>query len=154
MIVGKVMKTRVISISDAATLDEAVRAFVEQRVGTLPVLSPGGELVGVLDMQDVLALVLPPFVQIVSDFDFVHDFGPVEFAEMDEAMRKRPVREVMGEPHSVEQQSGLLRAYAYMRQHDLENLPVTDDRGRLVGIASRADIGRGFLRSWMEHHGV
>ena len=154
MIISKVMKTKVVSISDTATLEDAVRVFVEQRVGTLPVLSPGGELVGVLDMQDVLALVLPPFVQMVSDFDFVHDFGPVEFAEMDDAMRRRPVSKVMGKPHAVEQESGLLRAYAYMRQHGLENLPVTDDRGRLAGIASRVDIGRGFLRSWMEHHAV
>ena len=154
MIISKVMKTKVVSISDTATLEDAVRVFVEQRVGTLPVLSPGGELVGVLDMQDVLALVLPPFVQMVSDFDFVHDFGPVEFAEMDDAMRRRPVGEVMGKPHAVEQESGLLRAYAYMRQHGLEDLPVSDDRGRLVGIASRVDIGCGFLRSWMEHHGV
>ncbi len=56
MTVSKVMKTRVITIPETATLEEAVRSFVENRVGTLPVLAADGELVGVLDMQDVLAL--------------------------------------------------------------------------------------------------
>ena len=154
MTTSMVMKTKVISIPEAATLEDAVRSFVENRVGTLPVVSAEGELVGVLDMQDVLSLVLPPFVRLVSDYDFVHDFGPVEFAEMDDAMRARPVTQVMAEPHAVEQESGLLRAYAFMNQHGLENVPVTDDSGKLVGIASRVDIGVGFLRTWMEHHGV
>jgi len=154
MIVHKVMKTRVVSISATATLEDAVRTFVETRVGTLPVLGSAGELLGVLDLQDVLALVLPPFVNLVSDFDFVHDFGPIEFAEMDPATRARPISEVMAEPHAVEQDSGLLRAYAFMRQHGLENVPVTDKDGRLVGIASLVDIGVGFLRSWLDHHGV
>ncbi len=56
MTVSKAMKTRVITIPETATLEEAVRSFVENRVGTLPVLAADGELVGVLDMQDVLAL--------------------------------------------------------------------------------------------------
>ncbi|MCJ7513651.1 MAG: CBS domain-containing protein [Anaerolineales bacterium] len=153
MIVSTVMKTRVITIPEAARLGDAVRSFVEHRVGTLPVLAPNGKLVGTLDMQDVLSLVMPPFVQLVSDFDFVHDFGPVEFAEMDDATRARPVTEIMTAPHAIEESSGLLRAYAYMRQHDLGNVLVTDSEGRLVGIASRVDVGVGFLCSWMDLQG-
>lgn len=83
----------------------------------------------------------------------MHDFGPVEFTAMDDATRARPVTQMMTEPLSVEQESGLLRAYGNMRQHGLENVLVTDPRGRLVGIASHVDIGVGFLRSWMEQQG-
>lgn len=122
-------------------------------MGTLPVPGAGGELLGVLDLQDVLALVRPAFVKLVSDFDFVHDFGPIELAQMDPATRARPVSEVMPEPHAVEEDSGLLRAYAFMRQHGLENVAVTDRSGKLVGIASQVDIGVGFLRTWLERSG-
>ncbi len=153
MIVGAVMKTQVISIPHDALLEEAVRSFVQHRVGTLPVLAADGKLLGMLDLQAVLNLVLPPFVRLVSDFDFVHDFGPVEFSEMDDAMRARKVSELMQPSHAIEESSGLLRAYAYMLQHDLGNVLVTDSEGRLVGIASRVDVGVGFLRSWMDHQG-
>lgn len=60
MTVSKVMKPRVISIPDTATLEDVVRSFVENRVGTLPVLAAKDELVGMLDMQAVLSLVMPP----------------------------------------------------------------------------------------------
>jgi CBS-domain-containing membrane protein len=35
-----------------------------------------------------------------------------------------------------------------MRQHDLRDLPVVDEEGHLVGLASWVDVGVAFLESW------
>ena len=149
MIVGNVMKTRVISVGEHARLEEAVRLLVNHRIGTLPVLSDKGVVLGILNLQDVLSLALPDFVDMVQNYDFVHNFGSFELADMDEATRNMKVTDLMDPPTAIESDSGLLRTYAFMRQHELRDVPVTDSEGRLLGIASRVDVGVGFLRSWL-----
>ena len=54
----------------------------------------------------------------------------------------------MRPPISVEQTCGLLRASALLRHHDLLDLPIVTPDGRLVGIASRVDIGAALLAGW------
>jgi CBS domain-containing protein len=49
---------------------------------------------------------------------------------------------------TVEEDCGLLRAYALMIQHEMHDLPVVRDDGTLVGIASRVDIGTAILAGW------
>ena len=49
---------------------------------------------------------------------------------------------------TVEENCGMLRAYALMVKHNLHDLPVVDTDGALVGIASRVDIGAAILSNW------
>jgi CBS domain-containing protein len=49
---------------------------------------------------------------------------------------------------TVHEDSGLLRAYALMLQQNLHDMPVVSEDGRLVGIASRVDIGTAILSTW------
>ena len=51
----------------------------------------------------------------------------------------------MREPVSVEETTGLLRAYTMMLKHEMHDLPVINPDGTLVGIASRVDIGTSIL---------
>jgi CBS-domain-containing membrane protein len=142
------MKRNVVSISDNATINQAAARFATRHIGTLPVVESAGCLIGVLQLRDLLALVMPDFVRLVEDFDFVHDFGAVEIQQPSPEMMMRPVREVMQPPIAVEEICGLLRAYSIMRKHDLHDLPVTSADGCLVGIASRVDIGAILLSNW------
>jgi CBS domain-containing protein len=41
-----------------------------------------------------------------------------------------------------------MRAYALMIQHGLHDLLIVAADGKLVGIASRVDVGRAILASW------
>jgi CBS domain-containing protein len=49
---------------------------------------------------------------------------------------------------TVEEDCGLLRAYALMLQHNLHDMPVVSRDGRLAGITSRVDIGVAILSTW------
>ena len=46
------------------------------------------------------------------------------------------------------QDCGLLRAYALMVQHNVHDILVVSPEGKLVGIASRVDVGRAILTAW------
>ena len=86
----------------------------------------------------------------VEFFDHLDDFGAMEDLEPTQEQFNRPITEVMEEPVSVEDDSGLVRAFSFIIKHDLLDLPIVDRNGQIVGIASRVDIGRALLPVWCE----
>lgn len=146
--ISECMKRKVFSIPASARISEAVMLFTRNHVGTLPVIDSQGRLVGTLQLRDVLELVMPDFVRLVEDFDFVGDFGAVELRKPPPKDLDKPVTEVMQAPVSVEQSCGMLRAFSVLHHEQLLDLPVVDSDGRLVGIASRVDLGISLMRSW------
>jgi len=147
MQISDVMKREVISIDQGASLGQALDMLTRHRIGVLPIIDRDGKLVGALRLRSILELVLPAFVDLVENYDFVEDFGAWERSAIGEERRRAPVADLMDPPLSVTADSGLLRAHAFMRQHDLHDLPVVDDEGRLIGLASWVDVGIAFLES-------
>ena len=147
--IGQSMKHKVISISVLATITEATALFVDEHIGTLPVVDGDGKLVGILHIRDLLELVMPSFIGLVEDFDFVRgDFSVFETLRPSPEEANQPASSIMDPPMSVRSGSGLLRAFAIMNSHHLYDLPVVDDDDRLVGLASRVDIGTALLAGW------
>ena len=148
MKIGDIMKREVVSITPAASIAQAAKLFIQRHVGTLPVVDESRHPIGMLLLADVLSLVMPDFVRLVDDFDFVHDFGALESRKPSLEALTHAVSQVMQPPIRVEENSGLLRAFALLRQHGLHDLPVVSARGELVGIVSRVDIGSALLVDW------
>jgi len=143
------MKRNVVFVHAKTTIREAAAAVVKQHVGLLPVVDQDSRLIGEVGMQDLLTLELPDFVNLIADVDFVRNFGAVETTRPEPALLEQPVTKLMQPAFSVEEECGLLRAYALMVKHNLLDLPVTSRDGRLVGLASRVDLGAAILNGWM-----
>ncbi|MGD8456199.1 MAG: CBS domain-containing protein [Anaerolineales bacterium] len=143
------MKKDVFTIHQDASVKEAAAMMLEKRVGTLPVLDEDGILVGITTIHNILECFLPDFVAMLTNVDFIKDYGALKNPSTSSLVEvgKIPVTEFMEKPVSVEADSGLMRALSVLHKHNLTDLPVTQD-GKLVGIASRVDIGSGFLASW------
>ena len=154
--IGQWMKRDVVSVSPHTTVLEAARLVVDRHVGTLPVVNDQEALVGVVRVEDILETFMPDFVRLMADFDFVHDFGVLEALLPRDApqVAQRTMRDLMHEPVAVEQTAGLLRALAIMTKHDIRDLPVINQAGALVGIASLVDIAHAFLASWTDEGAV
>ncbi len=146
--IGQSMKGRVISICEDAFVHDAVRLFLENHIGTLPVVDSQNKLVGLVTMDTILSLVMPDFVHLMDRFSFVHDLGAVEARTPDPADLRRPIGEIMTAPVFVEEGDSLLYAAASKRNFGLRDIPVVDAQGHLVGIASHVDIGTALMRSW------
>jgi CBS domain-containing protein len=142
------MKRNVVSVPSSATIASAAGIILRHRVGVLPVLDEHGKPVGVLQLSDLLSLEFPDFVKLVADVDFVHDFGAVETTRPLPELLAHPVTELMQPMITVGEDSGLLRAYALMIQHNVLDVPVVNASEELVGIASRVDIGTAILSNW------
>ena len=142
------MKRNVVSIPETSTIREAAAVFVKEHVGLLPIIDQDNKLVGVVGLRDLLTLELPDFVSFIEDLDFVHDFGAVETTRPSAEVLDQSVKSLMKPPITVNEDSGLLRAYALILQHNLHDMPVVSKDGRLVGMASRVDIGTAILSAW------
>lgn len=142
------MKHNIVSIGGDQTVAEAAGLLSEKHIGTLPVVDAANKLIGLLPMRSLIQIVMPDFINLVEDFDFVSDFGAAEQRQPERAMLDQPVSKVMLPAMAIEESSGLLRAFAMLHHGQIHDLPVVDSQGRLVGIVSRVDVGTAFLRSW------
>jgi len=147
--IGQSMKHEVISVSVSATIREAAALFVAEHIGTLPVVDADEKLAGILHIRDLLELVMPSFIGLVKDFDFVRgDFSVFETLQPSPEAANQPASSIMDPPVSVKAHSGLLRAFAIMNSHDLYDIPIVNDEGQLVGLASWVDVGTALLAGW------
>ena len=142
------MKRQVYTLPDTACVRDAVNLVLRYHIGMLPVVDVEGKLVGVVKLRDLLELGMPDFVDLVHDFAFVSHFGAGELQQPDPADLARPVREVMREPIFVEENSSPMYAAALLHHHAMRDLPVVDERGILIGLASHVDIGCAVMRAW------
>jgi CBS domain-containing protein len=150
MEIRKYMKRNVISIPETATIREAAALFVKHHIGLLPIVDHETKLIGEVGLRDLLSLELPDFVNFIADLDFVHDFGAVETTRPSPDVLDRSIKTLMRPAISVPEDTGLLRTYALMLQHQLHDMPVISKNGKLAGVASRVDIGTAILTTWAE----
>ena len=124
--------------------------MAQHNVGTLPVVDAASVLVGVTTMRDVIQIFLPDFVPLLSNIRFVTDYGDLGTPSRADIKRAESllVADIMEEPVSVEDDCTLIRALSFMEKYRIRDLPVVKE-GKLVGIASRVDIGRAFLSTWL-----
>ena len=146
MNVRDVMTWSVISVDPATPLKEAARLLVDNRISGLPVVGKVGEVLGVLSEADFLVK-----------------------AQGEDAVAHRPLARIFGESRESTAQLAKLAAVtaggamtspaltvgpdariadaaALMTRRGVNRLPVVDD-GRLVGIVTRADLVRAYIRS-------
>lgn len=148
MEISKCMKRNVISIPETSTIREAAAVFVKHHIGLLPIVDKQKKLTGVVGLRDMLSLELPDFVNFIADVDYVHDFGAVETTRPPAKTLDQSIEKLMKPAISVPEDTGLLRVSALMLQHQMHDMPVVSKDGKLVGVASRVDIGVAILSAW------
>ncbi len=144
------MKKEIVKAPVTTTVADAAYLFCAHHIGMLPVVDDAGNLVGILQLRDLLHIIMPAFVDLIEDIDYVGDFGAMEDREPAQEKLNKPISEVMEAPTCVRDDSGLVRAFAFIHKHELIDLPIVNRDGQLVGLASRVDIGRALLASWCQ----
>ncbi|MFI5287641.1 MAG: CBS domain-containing protein [Candidatus Dormibacteria bacterium] len=118
--VAEVMTTDVVTVSTSTPVKEAAGLMSQRRIAALPVIGADGTLVG-----------------IISETDFI---GKRVDAEVVGELMSAPVV-TAGPDDPVPLVARILLA------RNVKSLPVVDDSTRVVGIVSRADLLKVFLRS-------
>ena len=133
--------TLVPPVAGAAQLDAATgrRGMTDQRVSAIPVVAKGGRVVGVVSEADVLRK---------AERRPWHWAGLSGRARRERAKaRARTAGEMMTSPAiTIHPEASLSAAARLMNAHHMRRLPVVNAAGDLVGVVSRRDLMKVFLR--------
>ena len=142
MQVKSVMTKRVISVEPRTPLKEVARLLVSKRVSGLPVVDEDGSVLGVVSEGDILvkergrpgrATLLDHLLDSNDDEATKHDARDAADAMTSPPITIRPDRPIA-------------EAAALMLDRSVNRLPVVDHHGKLLGIVTRADLVRAFVR--------
>ncbi|MCX4781555.1 CBS domain-containing protein [Streptomyces sp. NBC_01264] len=122
--VNDVMTHAVISVNRGAPFKDIVEAMRQWRISALPVLSEDGRVAGVVSEADLLLK-----------------------AQGADESRAVTAGQLMTVPAvTVTEETGIPGAARLMAHRHLKRLPVVDADGRLVGVVSRGDLLKIYLR--------
>ena len=134
-----VMSTKVVAVSDNATVAAAARLMHASGHGGLPVLGEGGKVVGVLDRISLLRLMLPRYAEDIGDLAFL----PEDFRAFEKHIAEiggMSVRDVMRPcDMSATEDTPLVEIAALMVLKHAQDVPILRDES-LVGIVGLQDV--------------
>lgn len=124
------MTERPVTVSDSATLGDAIQVVQTLQVRHVPVVDDAGDLVGMLSDRDLRALSIPRNV----DEEWLDDLR---------AALATPVTRVMAtDLVVVQEETETAEIIELMLEHRIGAIPVQNADGGLVGIVSYTDVLR------------
>jgi CBS-domain-containing membrane protein len=150
--VRDVMSTDLVTVGKTTSYKQVARLMTEHKVNALPVVTKSGHLIGVVSEADVLRKEERRFRWLTSGLS-----GRARRARAKAGARTAV--ELMTSPViTTHPDASLASAARLMNDHHIRRLPVLDASGSLIGMVSRRDLLRVFLRPdaeiGAEVHGV
>ena len=120
----QIMRRQVISLAATDDVAQAWRTLRDHGIHQAPVLAASGQLVGIVSERDLLTAI------------------NIDGGRVVESLARR-VSDVMSTPVvAAEPVTDIRRIAAVMLEHRVDGVPITSQRGGLVGFVSRSDILR------------
>ena len=146
MTVRDVMTKSVVTVKESTPLKDVAGLLVEHGISGVPVMDDTGHVAGVISEADFLFKELGPGA--IQERRLERLFGP---SKTTRAQRAKLVATTAGEamtspPISIRTSATVAEAARSMTSHAVNRLVVLDD-DRLVGIVTRADLVRAYVRS-------
>ena len=164
-VVRSVMTSRVLSMGPDASVFDAMKLLVDNRISAVPVVDGDRQVLGVVSEYDLMARVGKKEVtKSVQDDGMFPRVGRCDeyngnvkemwsqFHNLQERMSKASGSKVTAAMHDATTcvpDMRLVDATELMLRDNLARLPVVDEQGRLVGILSRGDIMRRTFQAFM-----
>lgn len=136
--VTEVMTRGVVSVSRKTPLREVAELMASRKVSGVPVVEPDGTVAGVISERDFLSTMGAEAAGTFMDVIAACLAGSRCLAA---PARAKCAEDIMSSPAvTVTPETPLMEVANIMAQRHINRVPVVDKDGRLIGIASRADI--------------
>ncbi len=142
MKIKDVMTQAVVTVGPGASLKEVASILAERGISGLPVVDDGGSLLGVVSEADILFKERGPTERRGGLFSWLME------PDAPQKLEARTAAEAMTAPaRTIGPDRPVSEAAGRMLEEGVNRLPVVDDDGKLLGIVTRADLVRAFVRS-------
>ena len=144
MRVQDLMTTNVLTVRTSAPLKDAAALLAERRISGVPVVDDDRHVLGVLSEGDILFKESGP----PERPSMLERLLAVPSIGFDPKLGARTVGEAMSAPAlTIGPRRPVTEAATTMIEEGVNRLPVVDDEKHLIGIVTRADLVRAFVRS-------
>ncbi len=145
MKVQELMFTNVIYVTVDTPLRELLNRFSSFHTFPLvPVVDNGQKLVGMVKLQNIIDVFLPYNPEIIKMAPFMDEFWEEDIFSVDLAPEMGSlivVEDIMDHNFvALRQNDSIEKAYQLLRMHKVQQLPVVDEDGKLVGMLGIFDI--------------
>jgi mannitol/fructose-specific phosphotransferase system IIA component (Ntr-type) len=137
-------KTPVIA-REEMPLRELLDQFFEHGVHKAPVCGPGGDIVGAVTSEEILAAGFPDYMSGLPDIAFLDEYSPFEeFFKRETTATVKDIQDRI--PLIVDADAPMIQVAFRMKQENQRFAYVQED-GRYVGVIDRADVLSRILRA-------
>ncbi len=148
-----IMKRDVYMLHDNATVEEAMRLFVEKGISAAPVVNSAGTPVAFISDGDILRRLTPRGGSVMDPIAMIMSSAYDESA-YDERLERLMAMKVteIGAPRSigVSVHSRLSDVCRVLADNHLKKVPVMEDE-KIVGIINRSDITQYSMQAYLDH---
>ncbi len=133
-----VMTDQVFSVTRDGPSEEVARMMATEGIAGVPVIESDGQVIGVISEKDFLFQLgtkdTSSFMDVVAHC--LTSKGCVALS-----MRKQKAEDIMTSPAiTVREETPVSEIAAILTEKQISRVPVTDPKGKLIGIVARADI--------------
>jgi CBS domain-containing protein len=140
--VADLMTTDVLWVDETASFKQIVELIEQHRISALPVVDDQRRVIGVVSEADLL------LKEDRTDLEEHHVFESRRRREERGKAGGTSAKKLMSSPAvTIGPEANVRDAAKLMHDRRVKRLPVVDGNGRLVGVISRSDVLRVFLRS-------
>ena len=140
--VADLMTTEVVSVDETAGFKQMVELIEQHRISALPVVDGQRRVIGVVSEADLI------LKEDRIDLGEQHVFESHRRRQERERAGATTARELASVPAvTIGPGDSVREAAKLMHDRAIKRLPVVDGDGRLVGVISRSDVLRVFMRS-------
>lgn len=127
------------SVERDTPISQAIRLLENAGLSSLPVVDEEGRLVGVISERDIIRALVPEYMDMLHSASFLPSLD--QLARKLREIGDHPVERYMTKEVVVAKldDSDLYVADIMLRR-GLKQLPVVDEKGRLVGMVRRIDL--------------
>ncbi len=152
MNVASVMSRTIITIDPDESFRILWRSLFKHHVNALPVVNKHQKLVGIITKEDLLERLYPDYHEI-----FLEEIERVDFEEMEKKITELvglTAQDVMSKKVLFTRaDTPIMRALSRMITHRVNQLPVVDEKGVVVGMLTKGDIFYAMFRTHLDAEG-
>ncbi len=144
-----IMTKRVISIGRDASIGELSELLVENKISGVPVIDENSKLVGIVTEADIIVkdadLHFPRYFKLLDGIIYLESFR--KFKRNLKKYIGIKVEDIMTDKVKVVKEDTSVSEIAnIMMSSNINRVPVTDEKGGLVGIITRRDIVKSMIK--------
>ena len=147
MKVSEIMNRDVVSVKPDDNAKDALALLSKMQISGLPVIDERDKLLGMFTEKEVLAMILPSYVERVGRF--MYRENPKAIKQKVSQLANLKVKELMRKDvTTVDEDATLCEVARIMLTQKVRRLPVLNKEGKVMGIVARGDVVKGFSKEY------